>query len=146
MAKGKEELTARESSKRFSKALQELRKTMSPEELKELRKGQEGPLGFAEDLFINAPRDSFGSSYDKRGFSGLFGDQGISPEARAKEVFDAERARVAKEKVDKKKTNKNRARANANPSLLKGGVNYRKGGKVRGAGIARKGVRPAKMY
>ena len=145
MAKGKEELTARESSKRFSKALQELRKTMSPEELKELREGQKGTLGFAKDLFIDAPRDSFGSSYDKRGFSGLFGHQGTSPEARAKEVFDAERARVAKTKAKDKRTKKNRARANANPSLLKGGVNYKKGGKVRGAGIARRGVRPAKI-
>ena len=145
MAKDEKKLTARERSKRFSKALQELRKTMSPEELKELREGQEGPLGFAKDLFIDAPRDVVGSSYAKRGFSGIFGDQGISPEARAKEIFDAERARVAKTKAKDKKTKKNRARANANPSLLKGGVNYKKGGKVRGAGIARKGVRPAKM-
>jgi len=144
MAKDEKKLTARERSKRFNKALQELRKTMSPEELKELREGQKG-LGFAKDLFIDAPRDVVGSSYAKRGFSGIFGDQGISPEARAKEIFDAERARVAKTKAKDKRTKKNRARANANPSLLKGGVNYKKGGKVRGAGIARRGVRPAKI-
>ena len=144
MAKDEKKLTARERSKRFNKALQELRKTMSPEELKELREGQKG-LGFAKDLFIDAPRDVVGSSYAKRGFSGIFGDQGISPEARAKEIFDAERARVAKTKAKDKKTKKNRARANANPSLLKGGVNYKKGGKVRGAGCAQRGVRKAKI-
>tara|TARA_R100000234_G_scaffold101768_2_gene70910 strand:+ start:10605 stop:11054 length:450 start_codon:yes stop_codon:yes gene_type:complete len=55
-------------------------------------------------------------------------------------------ARQEKEKEDNdKRINQNRERALANPSLLKGGFNYKKGGKVRGAGIARKGVRPVKI-
>jgi len=58
---------------------------------------------------------------------------------------DPKKKRLAKEKREKERIKQNRARAKANPSLLKGGVNYKKGGKVRGAGIARKGVRPAKM-
>ena len=140
MAKDKK-LTARERNKRFSEALQELRKTMSSEELEELREGKKG-LGLAKDLFIDAPRDVFGSAYDKRGITGIFGDQGISPEDRAREIFDAERARVAKEKREKAAQKKKRQRIKENPSLYKG---YKKGGKVRGAGIARKGVRPAKM-
>ena len=58
---------------------------------------------------------------------------------------DPKKKRLAREKRKKERTKQNRERAKANPSLLKGGVNYKKGGRVRGAGIARKGVRPAKM-
>ena len=49
MARDKK-LTARERNKRFSEALQELRKTMSPEELEELREGKKG-LGLVKGIY-----------------------------------------------------------------------------------------------
>jgi len=128
-----EKLPNAERRKRFSKEIARLERTLSPEE-REDRQGQ----SFVKKFFLDAPKDVIGTKMDREG-----GD--ISPEARAKEIFDASRKRRAKEKKDAQRTAKNRARAKANPSLLKGGVNYKKGGKVRGAGIARKGVRPAKM-
>ena len=139
-----EKLSNAERRKRFSKELARLEKTLSPEE-REDRRGQ----NFAKKFFLDAPKDVIGTKMDREGISGAIPGMGggdISPEARAKEIFDASRKRRAKEKKDAQRMAKNRARAKANPSLLKGGVNYKKGGKVRGAGIARKGVRPAKMY
>jgi len=151
-----EKLSNAERRKRFLKELARLDKTLSPEE-REDRRGQ----SFAKRFFLDAPKDVMGTAMDREGISGAIPGMGggdISPEARAKEIFDAGRKRRTKEKKDAKRRAKNRARAKANPSLLKGGSNFSKGGlasaaktiagkttrsrnktKPRGVGVAMKG-------
>ena len=88
-------------------------------------KNREGPFDFIGQL-NDARKDVFGAGYDKEGVRGLI--PGMGEKKLTKEEIAAYR--------------KKRQQIKENPSLYKG---YRKGGKVRGAGIARKGVRPAKM-
>tara|TARA_Y100000361_G_scaffold87885_1_gene78163 strand:+ start:604 stop:1029 length:426 start_codon:yes stop_codon:yes gene_type:complete len=137
------ELSDAEYRKRFRKELIRLDKTLSPEEQEEMRN-----VSFPKRLLMDAPRDVIGPKIKRQGLLSAIpgmGERDLSPEDRAKEIFEAGKKRRVKEKKTTEAKRKNRARAKANPSLLKGGVNYKKGGKVRGAGIARKGVRPAKM-
>ena len=138
-----EKITEAEYRKRFRKELNRLGRTLPPEEQEEIRN-----VSLPKQLFINAPKDVIGPKVERQGLLSAIpgmGERDLSPEDRAKEIFEAGKKRRVKEKRTTEAKRKNRARAKANPSLLKGGVNYKKGGKVRGAGIARKGVRPAKM-
>ena len=104
-------------------------------------KKRKGPFGFVGEL-NEARKDVFGAAYEKEGVRGLI--PGMSGEELTDEEILAYREkRRAEEKRKKAAQKKKRQRIKENPSLYKG---YKKGGKVRGAGIARKGVRPAKMY
>jgi len=104
-------------------------------------KKREGPFSFIGEL-NEARKDVFGAGYEKEGVRGLI--PGMAEERPTMEEILAYREkRLAEEKRKKAAQKKKRQRIKENPSLYKG---YKKGGKVRGAGIARKGVRPAKMY
>jgi len=135
------EITDAEYKKRFRKELTRLGKTLSPEEQEERRN-----VSSFKRIFMDAPRDVIGPKIEREGITGAipgFGGRGdISPEDRAKEIFEAAKKRRTKERRAKKEATKKRQRIKENPSLYKG---FKQGGKVRGAGIARKGVRPAKM-
>tara|TARA_R100001510_G_scaffold36084_1_gene32567 strand:+ start:394 stop:810 length:417 start_codon:yes stop_codon:yes gene_type:complete len=136
-----EKITDAEYKKRFGKELTRLGKTLSPEEQEEIRN-----VSLPKRLFMDAPRDVIGPKVKRQGLLSAIpgmGERELSPEDRAKEVFEAGKKRRAKEKRAKKEATKKRQRIKENPSLYKG---FKKGGKVRGAGIARKGVRPAKMF
>tara|TARA_R110001583_G_scaffold85908_4_gene225019 strand:- start:707 stop:1054 length:348 start_codon:yes stop_codon:yes gene_type:complete len=96
-----------------------------------------GPLTFFKQAADVAP-DIFGAGYKKEGIKGVI--PGMGTKLTKKEIADYRKERLAKEKRKKERQEKNRARAKANPSLLKGGVNYKGGGKVtiaRGSGAAR---------
>ena len=135
------ELSDAEYRKRFRKELIRLDKTLSPEEQEEMRN-----VSFPKRLLMDAPRDVIGPKIKRQGLLSAIpgmGERDLSPEDRAKEIFEAGKKRRTKEKRAKKEATKKRQRIKENPSLYKG---FKKGGKVRGAGIARKGVRPAKMF
>ena len=105
-----------------------------------VNKNRKGPFDFIGQL-NDARKDVFGAGYDKEGVRGLI--PGMGEKKLTKEEIAAYRKkRLAKEKREKAAQKKKRQQIKENPSLYKG---YKKGGKVRGAGIARKGVRPAKM-
>ena len=136
------EITDAEYKKRFRKELTRLGGTLSPEEQEEIRN-----VSLPKQLFVNAPKDVIGTEIKRKGVLGTIASVGSregdpSPEDRAKEIFEAGKKRRVKEKREKAAQKEKRQRIKENPSLYKG---YKKGGKVRGAGIARKGVRPAKM-
>ena len=138
-----EEITDAEYKKRFNKALSE---GFTEEEKARSQGIRSNPLALAKSIFIDSARDVIGPRIEREGITGAipgFGGRGdISPEDRAAEILKAMRAREKKEARTKKEAKKKRQRIKENPSLYKG---FKKGGKVRGAGIARKGVRPAKM-
>jgi|TARA_R100001086_G_scaffold226674_1_gene145424 hypothetical protein len=138
-----EEITEAEYRKRFSKELRRLGKTLPPEEQEEIRN-----VSLPKQLFVNAPKDVIGTEIKRKGVLGTIASLGsregdLSPEESAREIFEAGKKRRVREKREKAARKKKRQRIKENPSLYKG---YKKGGKVRGAGIARKGVRPAKMF
>ena len=136
-----EKITEAQYRKRFSKELSRLGRTLPPEEQEEIRN-----VSLPKQLFINAPKDVIGTKVERQGLLSAIpgmGERDLSPEDRAKEIFEAGKTRRVSEKRKKAAQKKKRQRIKENPSLYKG---YKKGGKVRGAGIARKGVRPAKMY
>ena len=157
MASKEESDDTRAERKAFALALRRAYNALPPEELEKLLAKQEGlfgnqQLGFAKEIFYDAPADVLGSGYKARGISGLYGKQtdpetgkAVSPEQRAQEIVDynvarnnrGEKERIAKVKRQKQK----RQRIKENPSLYK---DYKKGGNVRGAGIAQRGVRKAK--
>ena len=137
-----EKITEAEYMKRFRKELNRLGRTLSPEEQEEIRN-----VSLPKQLFVNAPKDVIGTEIKRKGVLGTIASIGsregdLSPEESAREIFEAGKKRRVKEKREKAAQKEKRQRIKENPSLYKG---YKKGGKVRGAGIARKGVRPAKM-
>ena len=103
-------------------------------------KKSQGPFSFIGEL-NEARKDVFGAGYEKEGVRGLI--PGMSEEDLTMEGILAYREkRLAEEKRKKAAQKKKRQRIRENPSLYKG---YKKGGKIRGAGIERKGLRKAKM-
>ena len=138
-----EKITEAEYRKRFRKELNRLGRTLSPEEQEEIRN-----VSLPKQLFVNAPKDVIGTEIKRKGVLGTIASIGsregdLSPEESAREIFEAGKKRRVREKREKAARKNKRQRIKENPSLYKG---YKKGGKVRGAGIARKGVRPAKMF
>ena len=103
-------------------------------------KKSQGPFSFIGEL-NEARKDVFGAGYEKEGVRGLI--PGMSEEdLTMEEILAYREKRLAEEKRKKAAQRKKRQRIKENPSLYKG---YKKGGKIRGAGIERKGLRKAKI-
>ena len=97
-----------------------------------------GAFTFLKEAADVAP-DVFGAAYKKEGIKGIIPGM-REKKLTKKEIADYRKERLAKEKRKKERQAKNRALVKANPSLLKGGVNFKGGGKVtiaRGSGAAR---------